>query len=217
MDNKTLLDQLLKNGVFAVIRMPDQEKLLKTVEAISKGGVKNIEITMTVPNAGEAIANLSKHFDKEVMIGAGTVAELRDAEEVLKAGAQFVVSPMLNLEVVQKCQQAGVPMAPGCYTPTEIYSGWKAGADIVKVFPATSLGPTYFKDILAPFPFLKLMPTGGVSIENVGEWVKAGASAVALGSNLLDKAAIAEGRFEVLTEKAKRLTDNFNEARAKLK
>lgn len=217
MDKNKLLVELLNNGVFAVIRMPDQDKLLKTIEAISKGGVKNIEITMTVPKAAEAIANARRHFDKDIFIGAGTVATIENAEEVIAAGAQFVVSPMLNLEVVEKCKHANIPIAPGCYTPTEIYAGWKAGADIIKVFPATSLGPNYFKDVLAPFPFLKLMPTGGVSIENVGEWVKAGAVAVALGGNLLDKTAIAEGRFEVLTEKAKRLTDNFNEAKAKLK
>lgn len=217
MENNKILEGLLRNGVFAVIRMPDQEKLLRTVEAISKGGVKNIEITMTVPKAAEAIAKMRKHFDKDIIIGAGTVATTENADEVITAGAQFVVSPMLNLDVVAKCKHENIPIAPGCYTPTEIYTGWNAGADIVKVFPATSLGPSYFKDVLAPFPFLKLMPTGGVSIENVGEWVKAGAVAVALGSNLLDKTAIADGKFEILTEKAKRLTDNFNEARHKAK
>ena len=140
-----------------------------------------------------------------------------DAKAVIEAGAQFVVSPIMNPEVIATCKELDIPCMPGCYTPTEVIAGWKAGGDIIKVFPATTLGPRYFKDLLAPFPYLKLMPTGGVSITNVHEWVNAGALTVAIGGDLLDKKAIADENWDALTERAKTLTDNFQNAKKALK
>jgi len=217
MSKAETLQKLVENGVFAVIRMTDSKKLMKVIEAVSLGGVKNIEITMTVPNAVEIIRELSKNNSGDSIIGAGTVLTKEDAKAVIEAGAKFVVSPIMNPEVIATCKELDTPCMPGCYTPTEVIAGWKAGGDIIKVFPATTLGPRYFKDLLAPFPYLKLMPTGGVSITNVGEWVNAGALTVAIGGDLLDKKVIADENWEALTQRAKTLTDNFFQAKKALK
>ncbi len=217
MSKAETLQKLVDNGVFAVIRMTDSKKLMKVIEAVSKGGVKNIEITMTVPNAVEIIRELVKTNSGDSIIGAGTVLTKEDAKAVIEAGAQFVVSPIMNPEVIATCKELDIPCMPGCYTPTEVIAGWKAGGDIIKVFPATTLGPRYFKDLLAPFPYLKLMPTGGVSITNVHEWVNAGALTVAIGGDLLDKKAIAEENWDALTERALTLTTNFKNAKNALK
>jgi 2-dehydro-3-deoxyphosphogluconate aldolase/(4S)-4-hydroxy-2-oxoglutarate aldolase len=217
MSKAETLKKLVENGVFAVIRMADSKKLMKVIEAVSKGGVKNIEITMTVPNAVEIIRELVKANNGDSIIGAGTVLTKEDAKAVIEAGAQFVVSPIMNPEVIATCKELEIPCMPGCYTPTEVIAGWKAGGDIIKVFPATTLGPRYFKDLLAPFPYLKLMPTGGVSINNVHEWVNAGALTVAIGGDLLDKKVIADENWDALTERAKTLTENFQNAKKALK
>jgi 2-dehydro-3-deoxyphosphogluconate aldolase/(4S)-4-hydroxy-2-oxoglutarate aldolase len=214
--NKTeVVNHIIETGVVAVIRMKDSNRLLKVIEAIRTGGVKAMEITMTVPGAIEIIGQLSKVAPPDVLIGAGTVVDEETAGKVIEAGAMFVVGPVLNLGIVSLCVKRGVAVMPGCYTPTEILAGWKAGGDIIKVFPATSLGPKYFKDLWGPFPDIRLMPTGGVTIDNVGEWIKAGACAVGIGSDLLDKKAIAEERYEVLTERAARMVENVKAARAK--
>ncbi|HTR98318.1 MAG TPA: bifunctional 4-hydroxy-2-oxoglutarate aldolase/2-dehydro-3-deoxy-phosphogluconate aldolase [Bacteroidota bacterium] len=213
MTKNETLDAMLAGGVVAVIRMKDVERLSRVVMAIREGGVKCIEITMTVPGAVEIIAGMVKSVPPDVIIGAGTVTDKGTAIDVVTAGAKFVVSPVFRPDVVSVTRAAGVVAVPGCYTPTEILSAWEAGADIVKVFPATTLGPKYFKDIAGPFPHIRLMPTGGVTIDNVGEWIRAGAVAVGIGGDLLDKKAIEEGRYEVLTEKAARMVRNFKEAR----
>lgn len=213
MSTNPILESILSSGVVAVIRMKDRNKLLKVVEAISAGGVKCIEITMTVPGAVDMIRELSDKVPKDVILGAGTVTDVQTANDVINAGAKFVVGPVLNADIIALCRKRGVVVMPGCFTPTEIHAAWKAGADIVKVFPATSLGPRYFKDIAGPFPEIRLMPTGGVTIDNVGEWIQAGAVAVGIGSDLLDKKAIEEERYDVLTDRAQRMVRNFREAR----
>ena len=213
MTKNETLDAMLAGGVVAVIRMKDAERLSRVVMAVREGGVNCIEITMTVPGAVEIIAGMVKTLPPDVIIGAGTVTDKGTAIDVVNAGAKFVVSPVFRQDVVSVSRAAGVVSVPGCYTPTEILSAWEAGADIVKVFPATTLGPKYFKDIAGPFPHIRLMPTGGVTIDNVGEWIKAGAVAVGIGGDLLDKKAIEEGRYEVLTERAARMVKNFRDAR----
>jgi len=213
MSTNPILESILSSGVVAVIRMKDRNKLLKVVEAISAGGVKCIEITMTVPGAVDMIRELSDKVPKDVILGAGTVTDVQTANDVINAGAKFVVGPVLNANIIALCRKRGVVVMPGCFTPTEIHAAWKAGADIVKVFPATSLGPRYFKDIAGPFPEIRLMPTGGVTIDNVGEWIQSGAVAVGIGSDLLDKKAIEEERYDVLTDRAQRMVRNFREAR----
>lgn len=212
MTRSETVSYICSTGVVAVIRMTDEQRLTKVVEAIAAGGVKCIEITMTVPGAVELIGRLVREMPPDIVVGAGTVTDAETAKAVIDAGATFVVGPILNLEVIRTCKSADVACMPGCYSPTEILAGWNAGADIIKVFPATSLGPKFLKDIAGPFPHIKLMPTGGVSIENVGEWVAAGAVAVGIGSDLLDKKAIQVGRYDVLTTRAALLTRNFREA-----
>lgn len=215
MTKQEVLNKISESGVVAVIRLKDAQKLAKVIEAVRQGGVKCIEITMTVPGAVEIIRTLASTLPKDVLLGAGTVTDAKTAEDVITAGAQFVVSPILNLEVINVCKNKNIACMPGCYTPTEIFTAWNAGADVIKIFPATTLGPKYFKDIAGPFPHIKMMPTGGVTIDNVGEWIAAGAVAVGIGSDLLDKKAIEEERYEVLTERAAKMYANFIKAKQK--
>jgi 2-dehydro-3-deoxyphosphogluconate aldolase/(4S)-4-hydroxy-2-oxoglutarate aldolase len=216
MNDKNLISEILANGIFAVIRMEDNKKLFKIIDAISAGGIKNIEVTMTVPNAGEIIKELIESVKKDIIVGAGTVLSPAEAGKVISAGARFVVSPILDLDIIKVCKENKIPVVPGCYTPSEILKGWNAGAEIIKVFPAASLGPKYFKDVHAPLPFIKMMPTGGVTIENVGGWVEAGACAVAIGSDLLNKKLIAEENYRKLAERASLLVENYFEAKEKI-
>jgi 2-dehydro-3-deoxyphosphogluconate aldolase/(4S)-4-hydroxy-2-oxoglutarate aldolase len=208
-----VLQQITSTGVVAVIRMKDRERLKKVIEAVHAGGVTSIEITMTVPGAIEVIRSLAASTPSGVLIGAGTVTDAATATAAIDAGARFIVGPVFHPGVVAVCKQRDTAVMPGCFSPTEIFAAWSAGADIVKVFPATSLGPKYFKDLHGPFPDIRLMPTGGVTIDNVGEWIQAGAVAVGIGSDLLDKKAIEENRFEVLTERARRMVTNFRKAK----
>jgi 2-dehydro-3-deoxyphosphogluconate aldolase / (4S)-4-hydroxy-2-oxoglutarate aldolase len=201
-------------GVVAVIRLPDPARLQSVIEALAAGGVRALEVTMTVPRALELIGDIAPSLDDEFLIGAGTVLDLDTARRAIEAGAAFVVSPVLRREVIAECHRHDRPAMPGCFSPTEILDAWDAGADIVKVFPATSLGPGFFKDVRAPLPQVKLMPTGGVSIENAGEWIRAGAVAVGVGSALLDPKAIAAGDYSSITERARRLVANVRAARA---
>jgi 2-dehydro-3-deoxyphosphogluconate aldolase/(4S)-4-hydroxy-2-oxoglutarate aldolase len=200
-------------GVVAVIRMRDAAKLRAVVDAIAAGGVRAIEVTMTVPGAIGLIATLAASLPSEILLGAGTVIDAETARAVIDAGARYVVSPVLRPAVIAACHERGVPVAPGCFSPTEILDAHERGADIVKVFPATVLGPTYIKDIRAPMPQLKLMPTGGVTLDNAGDWIRAGAVAVGVGSALLDSKAIDEGRLDVLTGNARRIVASVASAR----
>jgi len=205
MTKDEVLRVILDTKVIAVIRMPDTEKLIKVVDAIKRGGVKVIEITMTTPGALDMIKNLSGQKSPGVVIGAGTVLDPETAASVIQAGAEFVVSPALNKKVIKLCNDCDKLVAPGALTPTEILKAWQKGADIVKIFPATSFGPRYFKDIKGPLPHVRLMPTGGVDLDNAAEFVRNGACCVGIGTALLDKKAIQTGDWDALTEKAARL------------
>lgn len=213
MSSNNVVSQLIENGVVAVIRMTDAERLKDVISAISAGGVRGIEITMTVPNAVKIIAEVAPRVPSGVLVGAGTVVDAATADAVIDAGATFVVGPVLSMPVIETAKRRGIAVMPGCYSPTEILAGWRAGADIIKVFPATSLGPKYFKDIRGPLPDIKLMPTGGVSVENAGEWIKAGAVAVGIGTDLLDKKMIDSGDFDGLRRRAELLVRNVQSAR----
>ena len=212
-DRTETVRQIEQLGVVAVIRLRDPGKLRAVVDAIVAGGVRALEVTMTVPGAVELIRGLAPTLPEGFLLGAGTVIDAETARAVVDAGAQFVISPVFKREVIIACHEQGVPVAPGCFTPTEILEAHEAGADIVKVFPATTLGPQYIRDVRAPLPQVKLMPTGGVSPDNAGDWIRAGAVAVAAGSSLLDAAAIESGRFEVITANARRFVENVAAAR----
>ena len=200
-------------GVVAVIRLQDPAKLRAVIDAIAAGGVRALEITMTVPRAIEMIGAIAPTLPKGFLIGAGTVLDGPTATRAANAGAQFIVSPVFRKEVITAAHVRDVPAMPGCMTPTEILEAWDAGADIVKVFPATALGPGFLKDVRAPLPDVRLMPTGGVTLENAGDWIRAGAVAVGVGSALLDAAAIAEGRYKVIEDNARKIVANVAAAR----
>jgi 2-dehydro-3-deoxyphosphogluconate aldolase / (4S)-4-hydroxy-2-oxoglutarate aldolase len=209
MNRDEALDIILASKVIAVIRMKDPEKVARVVEAVRRGGVRAIEITMTTPSALEMIVDQVRSKPAGALIGAGTVLDAAMAEKVIRAGAEFVVSPITNFDMIEACRRSGTFVAPGALSPTEILAAWERGADVVKVFPATSVGPKYFQDLRGPFPNIRLMPTGGVGIENAGEFIRSGACCVAIGTALLDKKAIAAGDFEVLTEKARILVESL--------
>lgn len=201
-------------GVVAVIRLKDPAKLRAVVDALAEGGVRALEVTMTVPGAVELIRQLAPTLPAGFLLGAGTVTDVATAAAVIDAGAKFVVGPVFRPDVVRACHDRDVPVMPGCFSPTEIFAAHECGADIVKVFPATSLGPQFIKDVRAPLPQVKLMPTGGVTLDNAGDWIRAGAVAVGIGSALIDAKAIDSGRFDVITGYAKRVVGNVAAARA---
>ncbi|MCG3191456.1 MAG: KHG/KDPG aldolase [Thermoanaerobaculia bacterium] len=201
------------SGVVAVIRMKESAALRSVIDALALGGVFALEVTMTVPGAVGLIRELAPSLPPEIILGAGTVLDAETARAVVEAGARYVVSPVFKEDVLRQTQRLGAAAMPGCFTPTEILTAWEAGADIVKVFPATALGPSYFRDLRGPLPHLKLMPTGGVSLSNAGEWIRAGAAAIGVGTALVDTAAIAAGRFSEITARARQFVDAVQEAR----
>jgi 2-dehydro-3-deoxyphosphogluconate aldolase/(4S)-4-hydroxy-2-oxoglutarate aldolase len=206
--------EIQRLGVVAVIRMKDPAKLRAVFDALADGGVRAIEVTMTVPGAVDLIAELARSLPRGIVLGAGTVIDPRTARAVIDAGARFIVSPVLRRDVVSVCLERGIVSAPGCFSPTEILDAHEMGADVVKVFPATALGPQYIKDLRAPMPQLRLMPTGGVTLDNAGDWIRAGAAAVGVGSALLDSGAIADGRLDVIAANARRIVASVASARS---
>jgi 2-dehydro-3-deoxyphosphogluconate aldolase/(4S)-4-hydroxy-2-oxoglutarate aldolase len=201
-------------GIVAIIRMKEPEKVRAVADAIAAGGARALEVTMTVPRAVELIAELAPTMPPGFLLGAGTVVDAATARRVIDAGAQFVVGPVFRREVIDACHERDVPVLPGCFTPTEILDAWDAGADIVKIFPATALGPGFIKDVRAPLPQVRLMPTGGVTLDNAGDWIKAGAVAVGVGTALLDAKAIAAGDYATLRANAERIVANVRAARS---
>ena len=191
--------------VVAVIRLRDAGMLRAVIDALAAGGVRALEVTMTVPNAVALIRDLAPSLPEGFLLGAGTVTDAETARAVIDAGAQFVVGPVFRPDVVRACHDRDVAAIPGCFSPTEILAAHDSGADIVKVFPATALGPQFIKDVRAPLPQVKLMPTGGVSIENAADWLRAGAVAVGIGSALVDAASVEAGDFANITRRAERL------------
>ena len=212
---RTATAQLIEEtGVVGIIRLKDPSRLRGVVDALAEGGVRALEITMTVPGAVELIRETASTLPTGFLLGAGTVLDADTARRVVDAGAKFLVSPVLRLDVIDAARACDVPVLPGCFSPTEILTAWEAGADLIKVFPATPLGPSYLRDIHGPLPHVKLVPTGGVSVENVGDWIRAGAAAVGVGSALLDSQALAAGRYEAVLDRARRLIRNVQEARS---
>lgn len=210
------LQCILDGGVVAVVRADRSEQLVEVVQAISEGGIRAIEITLTTPGALDVIRTCAERFQGQVLIGAGTVLDTETARAAILAGAEYIVAPSLNPSVIALCRRYSKVIIPGAMTPTEILTAWECGADIVKVFPATAVGPRYFRDIKGPFPQIDLIPTGGVNLENAGEFIKAGASAIAIGSSLVDKRAVAEGNLHVITATARQYVDAVRLARQSL-
>ena len=201
-------------GVVAVIRIKDPSRLRAVVDALAEGGLTALEVTMTVPGAVQLIADLAPTMPGGFLLGAGTVTDAETVKRVVDAGARFVVCPVFRRTVIEACHARDVAVMPGCLSPTEILDAWEAGADIVKVFPATAMGPGYIKDVRGPLPQVKLMPTGGVTLDNAGEWIRAGAVAVGVGTALTDAKAIAAGDYAQLRANAEKIVANVRAAQA---
>lgn len=211
---EAVLKTILDTGIMAVIRAQSSDQLIEASLALCEGGVKALEVTMTTPNAIEVIRDVSAEVQgKGVVVGVGTVLDTETCRAAILAGAQFVVGPCLNLEIIQMCRRYSVVCIPGAYTPTEILTAWQAGADIVKVFPADTLGPAYFKAILGPLPQVRLTPTGGVDLDTVGPFIKAGACCVAAGGNLVSKKALETKDWQSITQAASQFIAKIKEAR----
>ncbi len=212
MDKEMIITQIVEGGLVAVVRAESSEQALKIADACLKGGVAAIEITFTVPGAAEVIKDLAKTYSNgEIILGAGTVMDAETARTAILAGAQYVVSPYLNPDTVKLCNRYRVPCMPGAMTIKEVVEAMEAGADIIKIFPGELFGPKIIKAIRGPIPYAKLMPTGGVSLDNVGEWIKAGAVAVGVGSSLTKAAKM--GDYEAVTRTAQEFLTRIRAAR----
>ncbi len=210
---KQVLDRLLAKGALGIIRVRTAADLVQTVSALHTGGLSCVEITMTTPGALRAIEQATDKLD-DVLLGAGTVLDGPTARQAILAGAQFLVTPTVAPDVIEMAHRYGVIVIPGAMTPTEILTAWETGADIVKVFPANILGPGYLKAVHGPLPQIPLAPTGGVTAANAGDFISAGAALVCAGGWLVDKRAVAEGQYKVLTERARKLVEAVEKAKA---
>ena len=202
-----------QDGVIAVVRLDDLSKAVPLTEALVAGGVRAVEFTFTNPAAGEAIAAASATLGSRALIGAGSVLDAETARVAILAGARFVVTPTVSAATIEICNRYGVATTIGALTPTEMLTAWQAGATYVKVFPASLGGPRYLRDVLGPLPQLKLIPTGGVDVNNAGEFIRAGAVAVALGGNLVDSRSVASEDWQTITSRAQAVVDAVAEAR----
>ncbi len=203
MNKETHLQQVLDCGIVAVVRSPDSDLLVEAARALVDGGVRVIEITMTVPDALAVLRQVRQALGDRILLGAGTVLDAETARAVLLAGAEFVVAPTLNLDVIRLCRRYDKLVMPGAFTPTEILTAWEAGADIVKVFPADVVGPAFFKALRGPLPQIRLMPTAGVDLTTAAAFLKAGACCLGVGSQLVEPGAIHERNFERIRELAR--------------
>jgi len=215
MEKRDVLNRMISEGLIPVIRVTSAQEAIDVADAIKEGGVTSIEITMSVQGAIDVIRDLTKKYKDEIVMGAGTVLDPETGRAALLAGAQFIVSPILNLDLIQLAHRYSAVVIPGAMTPTEILTAWNAGADMVKVFPAAQLGgPEYIKALRGPLPQILLVPTGGVNLQNAGAFIKAGCVALGAGGELVDKKAVKEKKFNILTENARAFLKAIRDARA---
>ena len=186
-------------GIVAVVRFADPSPLVEVVKALAAGGVTVAEVTLTVPNALDVIREAKRQLGDRVLLGAGTVLDPETCRAALLAGAEFIVAPCVNLEVIKMCRRYDKLVMPGAFTPTEVVTAWEAGADVVKVFPADVVGPAFFKALRGPLPQVRLMPTGGVDLNTAADFLKAGACCLGVGGQLVDAKAVAAGDFAKIT------------------
>jgi len=214
-DKSAVLAKLKDLGLVAVIRGPSVDLTIKMVEALVAGGVYGIEITYTTPNAVGVVKSLDHTFGDHIVLGMGTLTEPRQAAEALGGGAKFLVSPLVETELGLAMIATGLPTMIGALTPTEVFQAYRMGSDVVKIFPGNLVGPAYIKSLKGPFPYIQMMPTGGVSAANVGEWFAAGVFGVGAGSELCPPTLAKEGRFGEITEKAKEFVQAVKAAQIK--
>ncbi len=215
MEKREVLNRMISEGLIPVIRVTSAQEAIDVADAIKAGGVTFLEITMSVQGAIDVIKDLTKKYGDEIVMGAGTVLDPETGRAALLAGAQFIVSPTLNLDLIHLARRYSAVVIPGAMTPTEILTAWNAGADMVKVFPAAQLGgPEYIKALRGPLPQILLVPTGGVNLQNAGAFIKAGCAALGAGGELVDKKALKERKFNVLTENTRAFLKVIQEARS---
>lgn len=217
MTKQKILSSIVDIGIVPIVRTSSAESAIKAVEAIYRGGIRAAEITMTVPGAIRALEKVADQFGDKIMLGAGTVLDPETARACMLAGAEFIVTPSLRISTIEIVQRYSKVITPGAMTPTEVLTAWEAGADMVKVFPCGNLGgPKYIKALKGPFPHIDMVPTGGVNLETAGEFLKAGASAVAVGSELVDGKTIKEGRYDIIEERARQYLAVIAKARQEM-
>jgi len=207
------LTSILESGLVAVIRSDRPQGLFETANALADGGVKALEITLTTPGALEAISSLASASKGKFVVGAGSVLDAESARAAILAGAEFLVMPNLNTGAIELAKRYGIIICPGALTPTEIVTAQQAGADLIKIFPASSLGPGYIKAIRGPLPQVRLVPTGGMNLENVADYFRAGASAVGVGSSLVNSKLIAQSNWPAITDLAREYVQAIQIAR----
>lgn len=202
MDKSQKLDLIRQTGVIAIMRARSPDQLIAAADALLAGGVRAIEVTMTTPGAMAVIEEAAGRYGEDVLFGAGTVLDAETARAAILAGAGFVVAPTLDLATVRLCNRYGIPVMPGCYTPTELLAAWQAGADLLKLFPASVGGPALVKAILAPLPQLEIVPVGGVDLDTGGDFIRCGAAALGVGSSLVNQKLLDAGDLGELTRRA---------------
>jgi len=217
MTKQQILSFITDIGIVPVVRTATAEGAIKAIEAIYRGGVRAAEITMTVPGAIRALEKVADQFGDKIVLGAGTVLDPETARACMLAGAEFFVTPSLKLSTIEMVKRYSKVICPGALTPTEVLTAWDAGADIVKIFPCGNVGgPKYIKALRGPFPHIEMIPTGGVNLETAGEFLKAGACAVAVGGELVDAKTIKEGRFDIIEERTRQYLAAIAKARAEM-
>jgi 2-dehydro-3-deoxyphosphogluconate aldolase/(4S)-4-hydroxy-2-oxoglutarate aldolase len=212
MNHETTLKRILDGGIVAVVRSESSEQLVGVVQALAEGGVTAAEITFTVPDAIEVIREVRKAMGDSIVLGAGSVLDAETARAALLAGAEYIVGPSTNLDVIRLCRRYGKVVMPGALTPTEVVHAWEAGADIVKIFPSDLGGPSYIKALKAPLPQIRMMPTGGVDLTTAEAFLKAGAACLGVGSSLVEPKAIASRDFARIRDLARQfrwIVDQF--------
>jgi 2-dehydro-3-deoxyphosphogluconate aldolase/(4S)-4-hydroxy-2-oxoglutarate aldolase len=214
MTKTAIITQLTETGLIPVVRAESSDIAMRAIDAIREGGISVLEITMTVPGAIRVIEEVARRFRDDAIVGAGTVLDSETARACMLAGAQFIVSPALDLDTISCCRRYSIPVMPGAMTPSEVVTAWKAGADFVKVFPANAVGgPSYIRALKAPLPQIQLVPTGGVSLKTAADFIKAGAAALGVGSDLVDTAALRAGDGKSITERARQFIEIVQTAR----
>ena len=217
MTRQQILSFIIDIGIVPVVRTATAEGAIKAIEAIYRGGVRAAEITMTVPGAIRALEKVADQFGDKIVLGAGTVLDPETARACMLAGAEFFVTPSLKISTIEMVKRYSKVICPGALTPTEVLTAWDAGADIVKIFPCGNVGgPKYIKALRGPFPHIEMIPTGGVNLETAGEFLKAGACAVAVGGELVDAKTIKEGRFDIIEERTRQYLAAIAKARAEM-
>ncbi len=216
MSSNTIIGRIFETGLVSILRAPSSQGLLDVAEALLAGGIDLIEVTFTVPGAHRVVEQVAQRLGDRIVLGAGSVLDTETARTAMLAGAQFIVAPTVNLEVIEMCRRYGVPVVPGAMTPTEVLTAWQAGADVVKVFPSEVTGPAHIKAIHGPLPQIPLMPTGGVNLNTAADFLRAGAAALGVGGALAPAKLIAAGDLATIEKTARQFMEVIKKTRAEM-